>query len=303
MRMTIHNDIAPAAWLHRIVPPVLRPYARLMRLDRPTGTWLLLLPCWWGVALASSKLPDLGLMLLFALGALIMRGAGCTANDIYDRKLDAMVERTKGRPLPSGEVKLWQAALFLLLLLLLGFGILLLFNRLTILIGVFSLVLVFSYPLMKRVTWWPQLFLGFTFNWGALMGWSAVRDNGASFLPFLLYVAGIFWTLGYDTIYAHQDKRDDEIAGIMSTARLFGDHSRRWVALFYAVALLVLALMGTLAGLGQGFYALLILAAAFAAVQVLAWQPDDPLDCLRRFGANRDFGLVILLAIVLGKIQ
>ena len=283
------------------MPAPLRPYARLMRLDRPIGTWLLVLPCWWSVALASPKLPDLWLMLLFALGAVVMRGAGCVINDIYDRTLDAQVERTRTRPLPSGAIKLLQAILFLIFLLLIGFGILTFFNRVTAIIGVASLILVFMYPLMKRITWWPQLFLGLTFNWGALMGWSAVNGSfGALSLP--LYIAGIFWTLGYDTIYAQQDVRDDAAIGIKSTARLFGERSKRWVALFYGLAIVTLGVTGWASGLGQGFYALLVLAAGFALVQILAWRMNDPADCLQRFWSNRDFGIIILVGIMLGKI-
>lgn len=300
--MLYHSDIKPHSLIDRHLPAGLRPYARLMRLDRPIGTWLLLLPCWWGVALASPKLPDLWLMALFAIGSVVMRGAGCVINDIYDRKLDAEVERTRMRPLPSGDVKLWQAILFLIVLLLIGFVILLLFNVTTIYMGVASLVLIFLYPLMKRITWWPQLFLGFTFNWGVLMGWSAV--TGSFGLPsLLLYLGSIFWTLGYDTVYAHQDVMDDAEIGIKSTARLFGDQSKKWVALFYALAIVMFGFTGWTSGLGQGFFALLILATGFAVVQILAWRIQDPRDCLQRFWSNRDFGFIILVAIIIGKLQ
>jgi len=276
------------------------PYARLMRLDKPIGTWLLLLPCWWSVALAAPKLPDLWLMFLFAVGAVVMRGAGCVVNDIYDRNFDRQVERTSTRPLANGEIKLWQAILFLAILLAAGLGILVLFNGITISIGLLSLFFVFTYPLMKRITWWPQLFLGFTFNWGALMGWSAV--NGSLGLPaLLLYVAGIFWTLGYDTVYAHQDKHDDEIVGIKSTALLLGDRSRPWVTLFYAVSLGLFAFCGWSAGLKEGFYAFPVLAAAFILLQLALWKIDDPKDCFWRFCSNRNFGLILLLGIVVGK--
>ncbi len=299
--MINHTDIKSDDWIDRRVPAGLRPYARLMRLDRPIGTWLLVLPCWWSVALASPKFPDLWPMFLFALGSIVMRGAGCAVNDIYDRKLDAQVERTRLRPLASGAIKLWQAVVFVIILMLIGLGILACFNRTTMIIGVASLGLVFAYPLMKRITWWPQLFLGFTFNWGILMGWSAVTGVfGTITIP--LYIAGVFWTLGYDTIYAHQDIRDDEEIGIKSTARLFGAQSKRWVALFYAVAVVLMALTGWMAGLGQGFYALLILAAGFAVVQILAWDMENPQDCLQRFWANRDFGLIIFVGLMLGKL-
>jgi 4-hydroxybenzoate polyprenyltransferase len=300
--MTVHpfTDI-PDRGLVAMLPSTLRPYARLARLDRPIGTWLLLLPCWWGVALAAPGWPNLWLMLLFAAGAVVMRGAGCVVNDIYDRDLDRRVERTRTRPLASGEVALWQALLFLGILLAIGLGILLFFNRATLIAGMLSLLLVAIYPLMKRMTWWPQLFLGFTFNWGLLLGGCA--ETGTIPVAHLIaYAAGIFWTLGYDTIYAHQDMRDDADAGIKSTALLFGDASPRWIAGFYAVALLLLRLAGAACHLGPAFRWGLLAAACHAAVQLTLWRPEDPGNCLRRFKANRDFGLIVLAAIVLGKI-
>jgi 4-hydroxybenzoate polyprenyltransferase len=300
MEPTLYTDIDFGAWLNRHLPPGLRPYARLLRLDRPIGTWLLLIPCWWGVALACPQGPDLWLMFLFAIGAVVMRGAGCIVNDIYDRKLDMRVERTSVRPLASGEIKMWQAVLCLILLLLIGFGILSLFNRFTVGLGVASIPLILAYPLMKRITWWPQLFLGFTFNWGALMGWSAVT-GGLGVPALILYIAGIFWTLGYDTIYAYQDRRDDEQVNIKSTARLLGDKPMPWVTLFYALVILLLALAGWADDLGRSFYILLVGAAAFIAVQLALWHIDEPDNCLRRFRANRNFGLIILAAIILGK--
>ena len=298
--LTPFTDI-PQTGIVAMLPEPARPYARLMRLDRPIGTWLLLLPCWWGIALSSRVLPNLGLMILFGVGAVVMRGAGCVVNDIYDRKLDQQVERTSLRPLACGEVALWQALLLLVVLLALGLGILMLLNRPTIIVGALSLLLVFTYPLMKRVTWWPQLFLGFTFNWGVLMGGCAVAGL-IGFPNILAYIAGIFWTLGYDTIYAHQDMRDDAEVGIKSTALLFGDTSPRWVVLFYALALLFLALAGWAAGLSAAYQWGLLAAACFAAVQLVLWKSQDPENCLRRFKSNRDFGLIVLAAIVLGKI-
>lgn len=286
-------------WLERL-PPQVQPYARLIRLDKPIGTWLLLLPCWWSLALAAPKFPNMWLMLLFALGAVVMRGAGCIVNDLYDRNLDRQVARTATRPLASGEVTVTQALLLLAALLVIGFGILLCLNQFTIWLGAASLILVAIYPLMKRITWWPQLILGFTFNWGALLGWSAVQ--GAIGLPTLpLYIAGIFWTLAYDTIYAHQDRADDAAVGIKSTARLFGEASLPWVGLFYAIALLFLMLTGVSAGLGKAYYILLTAAGFFAAAQLFLWRADDPANCLKRFCANRDFGLIILIAIIIGK--
>jgi len=298
--VSFFTDIPQASWIDAL-HPVLRPYALLMRLDRPIGTWLLLLPCWWGVALSAPLFPNLWLMILFAFGAVIMRGVGCVINDIYDRNLDRLVERTRTRPLASGEIALWQAVIFLGVLLSIGLGILLLFNRVTVVTGMLSLLLVFTYPLMKRVIWWPQLFLGLTFNWGILLGGTAV--TGTIDLPHVIaYAAGICWTLAYDTIYAHQDARDDEAVGIKSTALLFGDASPRWVMLFYALTLILLALAGWVAGIGKTYHWGLLAAACFAAVQMTVWRKDDPENCLTRFKANRDFGLIVLAAIILGKL-
>jgi len=283
------------------LPPAARPYALLMRLDRPIGTWLLLLPCWWGIALAANFLPNLWLMLLFGIGAVVMRGAGCVINDIYDRKLDQRVERTRVRPLASGEIQLWQAVVFLGGLLVVGLLVLLLLNHAAVVVGALSLALIFTYPLMKRVTWWPQLFLGITFNWGVLVGTCAVTGT-LSVSAVLVYIAGIFWTLGYDTIYAHQDKRDDAEAGIKSTALLFGEKSLLWVSLFYALAIILLAVAGWIAGLGKIYGWGLLVAACFAFVQLVIWRADEPENCLKRFKANRDFGLIVLVAIVLGRL-
>jgi len=296
----IRNSKA-VGWLQWLLPGWIWPYAQLIRLDRQIGVWLLLIPCWWGVALAVKDWPDPWLMFLFAFGAEVMRGAGCIVNDIYDRKLDAQVERTRDRPLASGAIKLWQAIVFLGVLLLLGLGMLLFLNLATISLAIYSLALVFTYPLMKRVTYWPQLFLGFTFNWGAMLGWTAVKgtlDQPA----ILLYIAGIFWTLAYDTIYAHQDKRDDETVGIKSTARLLGDNSLVWVTGFYAVTIFLLAVAGWAAGLDRLYYAALIAAAGYTFYELSQWRIDDPANCLARFKNNRNFGLIVLAGIVLGRI-
>lgn len=292
-------DLLNADWVARL-PQGLQPYARLMRLDKPIGTWLLLLPCWWSLALAAPRFPDLWLMFLFAIGAIVMRGAGCVVNDITDRKLDVRVARTATRPLASGELDLWQAVLFLIALLAIGLGILLLMNGFTVWLGVSSLILVFCYPLMKRMTWWPQLVLGFTFNWGAFMGWAAVTGSiGLPTLP--LYIAGIFWTLAYDTIYAQQDIDDDARIGIKSTARLFGEAILPWVGLFYAITLLFLMLAGISAGLGKSYYIVLMGAGLLAAAELTLWRRHNPDNCLQRFRSNREFGLLVLLAIVIGK--
>lgn len=301
-------DKAPADaprrnWVDRYAGRRLRPYLRLSRLDRPIGTWLLLLPCWWSLALAAPAggWPDFRLFALFALGALVMRGAGCTFNDIADRHFDGLVERTRNRPLPSGDVSLGAAIAWLAVQALIGLAILLTLNRTAILLGIASLVLIAIYPFMKRVTWWPQFFLGLAFNWGALMGYGAVRGNVAP-TALLLYAAGIAWTLGYDTIYAHQDKEDDALIGVKSTARLLGARTGRWLAVFYAAAMAGLAAAGLAGGLGPWFVLLLLPAAGHLVWQVRTLDIDDAGGCLVRFRANRDFGWLVLAAIVIAKL-
>ncbi len=288
-----HTDIKREGWVGRVLPPSLALYAYLGRFDRPIGIWLLLLPGWWSIMLASDGVTRMDgrawvIFALFGLGAVVMRAAGCVVNDLWDRRLDAQVERTKQRPLASGAVSVENAFAFLFVLLLIGFVILLQFNPLTILLGVLSLPLIAAYPLMKRITWWPQLFLGFTFNFGALMGWSAV--TGAIELPaLLLYVGGIFWTLAYDTIYAHQDKEDDALAGIKSTARLFGEKSRSYVAAFFCIVYVLLFTAS------QNLF--LIPAALHLIWQLYAWKPGDAVSSLRVFRSNRDFGILVLLGL------
>jgi 4-hydroxybenzoate polyprenyltransferase len=295
------SDIPKGGWVDRFAPESFRPYARLARLDRPIGTWLLLFPCWWGIALAAPGWPSLWLMALFALGAVVMRGAGCTYNDIVDRDFDARVARTVDRPIPSGVVSVKQAVAFLLAQLLLGLVILLSLSPTAIWLGVLSLALVFTYPLMKRVTWWPQFFLGLAFNWGALMGYAAVADALAA-PSFVLYAAGILWTLGYDTIYAHQDKEDDALIGVKSSALRLGERTRPALYIFYTGAAILIGVAGWLAGLGWPFYPLL--AAAYAQ---LLWQAadvtlDDPADCLAKFKSNRFAGWLVLAGIVAGQL-
>jgi len=295
------GDIPVGDWIDRFAPAGTRPYLRLMRLDRPIGTWLLLFPCWWSIALAASGPPDLGLMALFAIGAVVMRGAGCTINDIADHKFDAQVARTAGRPIPSGAVSPLQAALFLGLQLAAGLAILVMLNRFAILVGIASLALVFPYPLMKRITYWPQAWLGLTFNWGALLGWAAVTGElGAPALA--LYAAGLFWTLGYDTIYAHQDKEDDVLVGVKSSALALGALTRPWLFLFFGVALGLIALSGWQAGLAWPFYPLLALAAAQLGWQAATVDIDDAADCLAKFKSTRWFGWGLLVAIVAGRL-
>lgn len=297
---TLKGDIPVGNWIDRWVPPAARPYLRLARLDRPIGTWLLLFPCWWSAALAAENWPDWWLFVLFAIGSVVMRGAGCTINDIADHKFDAQVARTAARPIPSGAVSLRQAAAFLVLQLGLGLAILAQLNGFAIALGVASLLLVFPYPFMKRITYWPQAWLGLTFNWGALLGWAAVTGELA-LAPVLLYGAGILWTLGYDTIYAHQDKDDDALIGVKSTALRLGSATPRWLVGFYTIALALIAASGWSAGLSWVFYPLLALAAGQLYWQVFAGNIDDTADCLTKFKSNRYFGWLLLIAIIAGK--
>jgi len=299
-----HTDIHTGNWVDRFLPAPARPYARLARLDRPIGTWLLLFPCWWGQALAAGgqpdpSLPDPWLMVLFAVGAVVMRGAGCVVNDILDRDFDAQVERTRVRPIPSGQVTVLQALLFLGALLATGLLVLLALPPLAVWLGIASLALVFSYPLMKRITWWPQAFLGLTFNWGALMGWVAERGT-LDWPAAALYVAGIFWTLGYDTIYAHQDKEDDARIGVKSTALRLGAASKVWIWVFYAMSVNALLVAGMLARAHPAVLVGVGAAAFHMAWQVQTWRPDDPADCLAKFKSNRWVGLLVLLGLLGG---
>ena len=295
------TDIAVGGWLDRYAPAPVRPYARLMRLDRPIGTWLLLWPCWWSLALAAPGWPDPWLMALFAVGALVMRGAGCTVNDIADRDIDGRVARTATRPLPSGDVSLTQALVLLGVLLAIGFAILVQLGTVAIWLGIASLPLIGFYPFMKRITWWPQAWLGLTFNWGALAGWAAVTGT-VDAPPIALYAAGIAWTLGYDTIYAHQDKEDDALIGVKSSARRLGEATRPWLYAFYCAAAALIGVAGWLAGLAWPFYIGLGLAAAQLAWQAARVDIDAPADCLAKFKSNKWLGLIVFAAIVAGRV-
>lgn len=296
------SDIHTEGWLVRATPKGLHPYIYLMRLDRPYGAWLLLLPCWWSIALAADGAwPDVTMMVLFSLGAFIMRGAGCVTNDIADRDFDGQVARTANRPIPAGLVSVRQALAFAGLLGLLGLVILLQFNRFAIGVGVLSLAIVLVYPYMKRFTYWPQVFLGLSFNWGALLGWAAVRGD-LDWAPIALYGAGIFWTLGYDTIYAHQDKEDDILVGIKSTALKLGDATPLWIVLFYTSTIALAALAGWLAELNWTFYPALLPAIAHLVWQVATLDIHDPKNCLVRFKSGRDFGLLLFAAILVGQV-
>jgi 4-hydroxybenzoate polyprenyltransferase len=295
------SDIRRDNWVDRWAPGPWRPYLRLARVDRPIGTWLLLFPCWWSIALAAAwqgDAPPWPLFLLVALGALVMRGAGCTVNDILDRDFDAKVARTATRPLPSGDVSLRQALLFLAALLTIGLVILLQLPPTAILLGVASLALVFPYPLMKRITYWPQLWLGLTFNWGALLGWAAVTD-GLAWAPLLLYLGGIAWTLGYDTIYAHQDKEDDALVGVRSTALRLGAATRAWLIGFYGATLLLYAAAGAVAGLSPLYYVAVLACGLHFAWQIASLDIDDAQNCLARFRSNRWIGWLLLSGILL----
>jgi 4-hydroxybenzoate polyprenyltransferase len=295
-------DAEPGNWVEKYLPPAALPYAQLMRLDRPIGWWLLLLPCWWGLALAVGRSTPQWLHLwhafLFFAGAVVMRGAGCVLNDIFDRHIDAQVARTRSRPLPSGRVSLRPAVVFLFVLLMIGLVVLLQFNRQTIIIGLLSLLIVAFYPVMKRITYWPQLMLGIAFNWGALLGWTAVA--GQLDAPALvLYAAGILWTLAYDTIYAHQDKLDDALIGVKSTALKFGEKTQFWLQAFFGGALALIAVSFWLVPVHPIAFVGLIAAAAHAAWQLQKFNGNDADLCLKLFKSNRTFGLLVLAGLIL----
>ncbi len=303
------SDIPAESWIDRVPGAAIRPYLRLARMDRPIGTWLLLLPCWWSLALAAplgpkgaAPWPDPWFMVLFAIGALVMRGAGCTVNDIADREFDGKVARTAGRPIASGQVSVVQALAFLALQSGIGLAVLLQFNDYAVVLGASSLLLVAVYPFAKRVTYWPQFVLGLTFNWGALLGWAAVT-GGLAAPAIVLYAAGVMWTLGYDTIYAHQDKEDDVLVGIKSTALKFGEGTRPWLAAFYGATVTLMAGAGHLAGLHPIYFAGLAVAGLHLAWQVRSLDIDDARNCLTRFKSNRDFGLIVLAAIIAGRVM
>jgi 4-hydroxybenzoate polyprenyltransferase len=289
-------------WVDTLAPGWSRPYLRLARLDRPIGSWLLLLPCWWSSALAAvaahARGPSLWHLVLFFVGAFAMRGAGCTWNDIVDRDLDASVERTRSRPIPSGQVSVGQAALFLVLLALIGLAVLIQFNGFTIALGIASLAVVVVYPFMKRITYWPQIVLGLAFSWGALMGWAAAFGR-LGWPPLLLYAGSISWVIGYDTIYAHQDREDDALIGIKSTALLFGERTKPMLAVFYSLAVILLGAAGFSAGGGVVFAVGLIAFAAHLAWQIARLDIADPDNCLAVFKSDRDAGLILFAGLLL----
>jgi 4-hydroxybenzoate polyprenyltransferase len=295
-------DTARGNIVDRFAPKAALPYLRLARFDRPIGIFLLAFPCFWSVSLAARSIsdpyPDPLLLLLFLIGAIVMRGAGCTYNDIVDRDIDAQVARTRTRPLPSGQVSPKAAFVFMVALCLVGLAVLLSFNRFTILLGLGVLPIVALYPFVKRISHWPQAVLGLAFNWGALMGWASVLGR-LDLAPLVLYAGAVCWTIGYDTIYAHQDREDDGLLGVKSTALRFGRATRPWLTLLYSLAWLAIAIAGLLAGAGFAF----LIGMAAAAVQ-LAWQVatldmDDAENCLARFRSNRDFAAIVLVAILI----
>jgi len=294
-------DAVLGDWVDR-VPPRVQPYLRLMRLDRPIGTWLLYWPCVFGLMLGATaadrpftSLRDWWLIVLFGIGSIVMRGAGCTFNDIVDRDIDAKVARTRGRPIPSGAVSVQHAWLFLAGQCAVGLLILLQLNWLSIALGVASLLLVAGYPFMKRITWWPQAWLGLTFNWGALLGFAA-QTGRIDLADVMLYAGLFFWTLGYDTIYAHQDKEDDALIGVKSTALLLGDRSKEWILGFYAVAFTLVLASGFTDHAGWPFAFVMLAAGGHFLWQVRSLNIADSEKCLKLFRSNRDAGALIAVA-------
>jgi len=313
-RSSIIADAVSGNWVDARAPENFKPYFKLARFDRPIGSWLLFWPCWWSLALAAGETsmfrwpmlhtppwPDPVMLALFLIGAFVMRGAGCTLNDIADRNFDGKVERTALRPIPSGQVSVLQAFIWMGALSAIGLCVLLTFNNFAILVGVASLAIVAIYPFMKRFTYWPQFVLGLAFNWGALLGWAAVTGE-ISAAPVALYAAGIAWTLGYDTIYAHQDKEDDILIGVKSTALRFGPTTKRWLCVFYAIAIGGMAASGWITGLSVAFYAGLAVAAGQMIWQITDLDIDDSADCLNKFRSNHPFGLIVFIAIIAGQV-
>ena len=298
---TIVADAVRGHWADRFLPDAWKPYARLMRLERPIGWWLLLWPCWWSTALAADAAhrayPNPWHLVLFLIGAVAMRGAGCTYNDIVDRDIDAAVARTRSRPIPSGQVSVRQAKLFMVGQALVGFLVLIQFNLFSIVLGIASLGVVAIYPFMKRISDWPQFVLGLAFSWGGLMGW-AVTFGRLDAPALLVYTAAILWTIGYDTIYAHQDKEDDVLVGVRSTARLFGDKSKLAISLFYTGALILLALAYALAGTGAAAYLGLVAAGGHMGWQIHRLDINDGDRCLDLFRSNTQTGWLVFAGLV-----
>ncbi|KAI6069499.1 4-hydroxybenzoate polyprenyltransferase, mitochondrial [Aix galericulata] len=293
-----------AAELVRAAPGRLQPYLRLMRLHQPAGTWLLYLPCTWSIGLAAppGSLPHWPTLALFGAGAVLMRGAGCTINDMWDRDYDKKVARTASRPLAAGEISTFQSFVFLGGQLSLALCVLLCLNYYSIVLGAASLTLVVSYPLMKRITYWPQLVLGLTFNWGALLGWSAIRGSCDWSVCLPLYLAGVMWTLVYDTIYAHQDKRDDILIGVKSTALQFKEDTKRWLSGFSMAMLVGLCVAGMNCNQTFPYYSAVAAVGAHLAHQIYTLDIDKPEDCWKKFASNRTVGVLLFVGIVLGNL-
>jgi 4-hydroxybenzoate polyprenyltransferase len=292
---------ATGNWVDGLAPLRTRPYLRLARLDRPIGSWLLLMPCWWSLGIAgihAGHVPSVWHIVLFFIGAFAMRGAGCTWNDLVDRNLDGLVERTRSRPIPSGQVTVMQAIVFMVAQALIGLCVLLQFNRFTVMCGIASLIVVAIYPFMKRITYWPQVTLGLAFSWGALMGWPATFAE-LDWPAIILYAGSISWVIGYDTIYAHQDREDDALIGIKSTAILFGQDTRQMLMVFYALAVALIGIAGAMAGGGWIFALGLAAFALHLSWQIARIDIDDPALCLRLFKANRDAGLILFICMLL----
>ncbi|MCB1547440.1 MAG: 4-hydroxybenzoate octaprenyltransferase [Hyphomicrobiaceae bacterium] len=294
-------DAAPGNWVDHWAPRAIRPYLRLARADRPIGVWLLLWPCWWSQSLATLSnghaYPSPWLLLLFAVGAFVMRGAGCAYNDIVDREFDAKVARTASRPIPSGQISVPAAKIFMVALSLVGFLVLIQLNWFSVWLGIGSLALIALYPFMKRITYFPQIVLGLTFNWGALMGWAAVEGKLAV-APLLLYAGSVLWTIGYDTIYAHQDKEDDIALGLKSTAIRFGEASPYWVGGLYGAAWLLFVGAGLAVGAHLVFFAALALVALHFAWQAATLDIEDADGCLVRFRSNRNVGWIVWIGLL-----
>jgi 4-hydroxybenzoate polyprenyltransferase len=295
-------DATANNWVDRVAPLWSRPYLRLSRFDRPIGSWLLLMPCWWSAALASGGAQDLHqlpkMIALFFIGAFVMRGAGCTWNDITDRDLDAKVERTRSRPIPAGQVTAKKALAWLVLQALIGLVVLLQFNSFAVATGIASLAIVAAYPFMKRITYWPQSVLGLAFSWGALMGFAVVFGR-IDATALLLYAGSICWVIAYDTIYAHQDTEDDALIGIKSTALLFGARTQSALVIFYGLAVALISVALRLAGAGWPAWIGLIIFAGHLAWQITRIDIKDSVLCLRVFKSNRDAGLLLFAALLL----
>jgi len=300
-------DATPDNWVYRWLPRVAWPYAQLARLDRPIGWQLLMWPCFWSAGMAAASKAAAGVpyspwllawhLVLFFIGAAAMRGAGCTYNDLVDHEIDMAVARTRSRPLPSGRVTRLQAKLFIVAQALVGLLVLLQFNWFSVFLGVASLATVAIYPFAKRFTDWPQFFLGLAFSWGALMGWAAAFGS-LSLAAVVLYAGAIAWTIGYDTIYAHQDKEDDALIGVRSTARLFGERTKPWLVGLYGLTVLLLGVAFALAGVPLLAYAGLLIAALLFGYQIVALNIDDPVQCLALFKFNSKVGAIIFLGLI-----